>query len=75
MWANDEAFGADAYFASDVTPDGVEGKHHITASLAPCKYHGFVGFADALPKTISGRLRRVEIHKNYMKKCRSNEVV
>ncbi len=31
--ANDAACGSDAYFVSDVTPDGVMGKHHIIATI------------------------------------------
>jgi hypothetical protein len=31
--ASDVAFGNDVYFVSDVTPDGVMGKHHIILRL------------------------------------------
>jgi len=33
LGANDEAFGNDVYCVNDVTPCGVMGKHHITATF------------------------------------------
>ena len=45
------AFGSDVHCVNDVTPDGVVGKHHITASI--CEQHHYVqhNITFALAKT------------------------
>jgi acetyl-CoA synthetase len=41
----------------------VELQEHVKAVTAPYKYPRIVEFACALPKTISGKIRRVEIRE------------
>ena len=46
-------------------PDLVrEIQQHVKRVTAPYKYPRLIEFVDALPKTISGKIRRVEIRKN-----------
>lgn len=40
---------------------------HVKAETAPYKYPRVIEFVDELPKTISGKIRRVEIRQNDMK--------
>ena len=39
-------------------------QNHVKRTTAPYKYPRIVEFVDELPKTISGKIRRVEIRKN-----------
>ena len=41
---------------------------HVKRTTAPYKYPRVVEFVDELPKTISGKIRRVEIRKRDMEK-------
>ena len=41
---------------------------YVKTHTAPYKYPRIVEFVDELPKTIRGKVRRVEIRKNAMKK-------
>ena len=41
---------------------------HVKHETAPYKYPRVIEFAEALPKTISGKIRRVEIRENDAKK-------
>ena len=41
---------------------------YVKKSTAPYKYPRIVEFVDELPKTISGKIRRVEIRENDSKK-------
>ena len=41
---------------------------YVKKSTAPYKYPRIVEFVDELPKTISGKIRRVEIRENDAKK-------
>ena len=43
-------------------------QEYVKTHTAPYKYPRIVEFVDELPKTISGKVRRVEIRKNDMKK-------
>lgn len=43
-------------------------QNHVKHETAPYKYPRVIEFADALPKTISGKIRRVEIRENDAKK-------
>ena len=43
-------------------------QEYVKTHTAPYKYPRIVEFVDALPKTISGKVRRVEIRKNDMEK-------
>jgi 2-aminobenzoate-CoA ligase len=50
--------------AAGVTPDGTlisELKNFVKATIAPYKYPREIEFVDALPKTATGKLRRVEL--------------
>ena len=39
-------------------------QEHVKRETAPYKYPRIVEFVDELPKTISGKIRRVEIRQN-----------
>ena len=39
-------------------------QNHVKKVTAPYKYPRVIEFVDELPKTISGKIRRVEIRKN-----------
>ena len=43
-------------------------QEHVKNVTAPYKYPRVVEFVDELPKTISGKIRRVEIREKDMKK-------
>ena len=43
---------------------------YVKEKTAPYKYPRIVEFVDELPKTISGKVRRVEIRKNDMEKMK-----
>ena len=43
-------------------------QNYVKQSTAPYKYPRIVEFVDELPKTISGKIRRVEIRENDSKK-------
>ena len=45
-------------------------QEYVKTHTAPYKYPRIVEFVDALPKTISGKVRRVEIRKNDMEKMK-----
>ena len=45
-------------------------QNHVKHETAPYKYPRVVEFVDELPKTISGKIRRVEIRQNDEKKSR-----
>lgn len=47
---------------------------HVKQETAPYKYPRIIEFADVLPKTISGKIRRVEIRENDAKKQCSQAV-
>lgn len=53
------------YEASDELAD--ELKKHVKKITAPYKYPRIIEFVDELPKTISGKIRRVEIRENDKK--------
>ncbi|MDE5760498.1 MAG: hypothetical protein K2I11_06015, partial [Bacteroides sp.] len=38
-------------------------QNHVKKTTAPYKYPRVIEFVDELPKTISGKIRRVEIRK------------
>lgn len=38
-------------------------QHHVKQATAPYKYPRVIEFVDELPKTISGKIRRVEIRR------------
>ena len=42
-------------------------QNHVKKVTAPYKYPRVIEFVDELPKTISGKIRRVEIRKNDTK--------
>lgn len=42
-------------------------QNHVKATTAPYKYPRIVEFVDELPKTQSGKIRRVEIRENDSK--------
>lgn len=44
-------------------------QHHVKEETAPYKYPRVIEFVDELPKTISGKIRRVEIRENDMNKA------
>jgi acetyl-CoA synthetase len=52
---------AKGYTASDQL--AVELQEHVKKVTAPYKYPRVVAFVDELPKTISGKIRRVEIRE------------
>ena len=56
----------------DKAGDGLvkELQNHVKHETAPYKYPRVVEFVDELPKTISGKIRRVEIRQNDEKKSR-----
>jgi acetyl-CoA synthetase len=43
-------------------------REHVKKVTAPYKYPRVIEFVDELPKTISGKIRRVEIRQNDSKK-------
>jgi acetyl-CoA synthetase len=43
-------------------------QQHVKKVTAPYKYPSIVEFVDELPKTISGKIRRVEIRKKDAEK-------
>ncbi|MBR4966332.1 MAG: acetyl-CoA synthetase, partial [Lachnospiraceae bacterium] len=43
-------------------------QEYVKTHTAPYKYPRIVEFVDELPKTISGKVRRVEIRKNDLEK-------
>lgn len=43
-------------------------QNHVKHETAPYKYPRVIEFVDELPKTISGKIRRVEIRNNDAKK-------
>lgn len=45
-------------------------QQHVKVTTAPYKYPRVIEFVDELPKTINGKLRRVEIRENDARKCR-----
>lgn len=42
-------------------------QNHVKKVTAPYKYPRVIEFVDELPKTISGKIRRVEIRENDRK--------
>ena len=44
-----------------LTPALARAKDHVKHTTAPYKYPRIIEFVDALPKTVSGKIRRVEI--------------
>ena len=42
-------------------------QNHVKKVTAPYKYPRVIEFVDELPKTISGKIRRVEIRQNDQK--------
>ena len=50
----------------------VEIQNHVKRNTAPYKYPRIVEFVDELPKTVSGKIRRVEIRENDHKKTESD---
>ncbi|HBL41257.1 MAG TPA: acetyl-CoA synthetase [Ruminococcaceae bacterium] len=67
--------------ATIVLRNGYVGSEALTKELqtfvkketAPYKYPRVIEYVDALPKTASGKIRRVEIRANDMKKWRENQ--
>ena len=57
---------AKGFTASDALKKELQ--EHVKKSTAPYKYPRIVEFVDALPKTISGKIRRVEIREEDQKK-------
>lgn len=58
---------ATVVLANDYTPSEElkkELQHYVKKVTAPYKYPRVIEFVDELPKTISGKIRRVEIRKN-----------
>ena len=47
-------------------------QEYVKTHTAPYKYPRIVEFVDELPKTISGKVRRVEIRKNDIEKMKNN---
>ena len=47
-------------------------QEYVKTHTAPYKYPRIVEFVDELPKTISGKVRRVEIRKNDLEKMKNN---
>ncbi len=43
-------------------------QNYVKKETAPYKYPRFIEYVDELPKTISGKIRRVEIRQNDEKK-------
>ncbi|UKI38667.1 MAG: hypothetical protein L6V93_19085 [Clostridiales bacterium] len=43
-------------------------QNHVKRTTAPYKYPRIIEFADELPKTISGKIRRVELREKDNKK-------
>ena len=46
---------------------------HVKKTTAPYKYPRIIEFVDELPKTHSGKIRRVEIRKNDAEKVRGEK--
>ena len=44
---------------------------HVKKTTAPYKYPRIIEFVDELPKTHSGKIRRIEIRQNDAKKTQS----
>jgi acetyl-CoA synthetase len=44
-------------------------QNHVKKVTAPYKYPRIIEFVDSLPKTISGKIRRKELHEQEMKKA------
>jgi acetyl-CoA synthetase len=62
---------ADSY-RSKAGPELIkELQNHVKQETAPYKYPRVIEFVDELPKTISGKIRRVEIRENENKKLRN----
>ena len=47
-------------------------QEHVRAETAPYKYPRIIEYVDALPKTINGKIRRVEIRERDEKKYKNN---
>jgi acetyl-CoA synthetase len=47
-------------------------QEYVKTHTAPYKYPRIVEFVEELPKTISGKVRRVEIRKHDMEKAKNN---
>jgi acetyl-CoA synthetase len=45
-------------------------QNHVKKTTAPYKYPRIVEYADVLPKTISGKIRRVEIREHDLEKAK-----
>jgi acetyl-CoA synthetase len=52
---------AKGYTASDDLANDIQ--EHVKKVTAPYKYPRIIEFVEALPKTISGKIRRVEIRE------------
>ncbi|MBI5442240.1 MAG: acyl-CoA synthetase, partial [Deltaproteobacteria bacterium] len=52
---------APGYTASDALVKEIQ--DHVKKETAPYKYPREIEFLDALPKTVSGKIRRVELRK------------
>jgi acetyl-CoA synthetase len=52
---------AKGYTASDELANDIQ--EHVKKVTAPYKYPRIIEFVEALPKTISGKIRRVEIRE------------
>ena len=50
-------------YAAYLAADGLL-QNHVKHETAPYKYPRVIEFVDVLPKTISGKIRRVEIREN-----------
>ena len=48
-------------------------QNHVKKVTAPYKYPRIVEYVDELPKTISGKIRRVEIRKNDLEKHKADK--
>lgn len=51
------------YFSSDELKKDLQ--NHVKRVTAPYKYPRVIEFTDALPKTVSGKIKRAEIRKSY----------
>lgn len=61
--------------ASDVPPDAATARSifdHLTGRLAPYKRIRRIEFVDDLPKTISGKIRRVQLRRQELESAREN---
>jgi acetyl-CoA synthetase len=65
----DDGCGADASALGEVAGDDLvkELQQHVKKVTAPYKYPRIIEFVDELPKTISGKIRRVEIRQKDAK--------